>query len=136
MSERDEIPDATPPFFWRRVWLGGTALDEVTTFSRAPDGATVLINVGVPQADVPEEVMEGITVLDGTPDGLVIYGRAVRSRYEEDRAIEAEQRARGLVFSECFSVMCLDGELGTHPLATVTAISREEFEAARERGWE
>lgn len=133
-----ELPDADPPFFFRRVWSGHTDMDEVTLFTHQPDG-TLLITVGVPKADVPEEISANAAYMpDLASDGLVIYGRAVAPsdpNDEHDKQHIAEMKKRGQVFSECFSVVETEGELGTHPLAAVTEISREEFEAARARGW-
>lgn len=111
-------------------------MDEVTVINPRPDG-TVEIVMGIPRADVPSEITtRGVAIDVGTPDGLVIYGRAVSSPDDpHDQEHIDRMRERGQVFSECFSVIETRGELGTHPLAAVTEISREEFEAARARGW-
>lgn len=129
------ITDTDPPFYFRRVWTGSTPMDEVTLFHRQPDG-TLLITMGVPEADVPLEVRESaVRMPDLESDDLVIYGRAVASSDPHDRHYYAELKARGQVYSECFSVACVGGEFGSHPLATLTEITREEFLAAKERGW-
>lgn len=145
------LPDADPPFFFRRVWTGSVDADEVVELRRGEDG-TLTVTTGRPR-DIPahKSVMGrepdgslvevgvrevALPVLSIVPDGLVIYGRAVDSLYEADRAYVESVRAQGGVFCECFSVACVDGEVGTHPLAALSEISREEFEAARERGWE
>jgi hypothetical protein len=130
------ITDSDPPFYFRRVWAGSTPMDEVTLFTRQPDG-TLVVTVGIPAADVPVEIRESaIQMPDLQSDGLVIYGRALGSDDQHDRDYAAQMKARGQVWSECFSVACVGGELGTHPLAAITEITREEFLAAKERGWD
>lgn len=127
------IADSDPPFFFRRLWTGNTALDEVMVQRRLPDG-TLLIEPNV----IGDEAPEGIEHISLLPESgaLLIYGRKVTSSYAEDAAYVNSCEARGLIFTESFSVACVDGEIGTHPIATVTEISREQFEAARARGWE
>jgi hypothetical protein len=44
-------------------------------------------------------------------------------------------RRRGYMFSRCYSVACPDGELGVTHVSTMEPITREQFEAARARGW-
>lgn len=132
MSER-VLPDADPAFFFRRVWVGATEMDTVTVHRRLDDG-TLLIETDVLAADLPPELAVQVPVALAAP-GLVIYGRAVWPDDAHDRALIREWSKRGLVFSQCFSVVETDGEVGTHPLAALTEISREEFEAARARGW-
>lgn len=125
-----ELRDSVPPFFFRREWAGATPLDEVMVIKRAPDG-TLVVQVDVLGEDAPDG--ERDASLAGP--GLVIYGRGVQSSYEEDEWHLSGLARRGLVFSECFSVQCEEGEVGSHPLAALTEISRDEFEAARGRGW-
>jgi hypothetical protein len=126
------LPDSDPPFFFRRVWTGGvTAQDEILAFSKQGDTYVVDLSAQAGEVDPSWPVVS----LEVPDDGLVIYGRKVVSRYAEDADAMAQYERQGLVFSECFSEWCVEGELGSHPLATVTEISREEFEAARKRGW-
>jgi hypothetical protein len=112
-------------------------MDEVTVVSHLPDGSVEVI-VGIPKADVPADLRAGGIDIPNPllEDELVIYGRAIEPDDEDDRAHAAEMAKRGQVFCECFSVVAPAGEIGTHPLAAVTEISREEFEAARARGWQ
>lgn len=128
-------PDSDPPFFFRRVWHGATTdLDEVVEFRKVGD--TFMVDLTARSGDVKSRVPAlSIVSPETPPGGLVIFGRKVQSTYAEDAEAMAKYERQGLVFAECFSVWCEDGELGSHPLATVTEISREEFEAARERGW-
>lgn len=132
MSER-VLPDRDPPFFFRREWSGAGELDTVTVHRRLDDG-TLLIETDVIAADLAPD-MRAMETIQLVPIGLVIYGRAVWPNDPHDRALIREWEQRGLVFSQCFSVVETEGEVGTHPRAAVTEISREEFEAARERGW-
>jgi hypothetical protein len=110
-------------------------MDEVTLFTHQPDGS-LLITMGVPEADVPKEIKDNAVMLDDPiTDGLVIYGRGVWPDDPSDRKYVARMKRRGQVFAECFSVESLRGEVGCHPLAAITEITREEFLAAKERGW-
>lgn len=127
-------PSIDPPFYFRRVWSGATEMDEVTVMTRGPDGSMQIL-LGVPHADLPSEVREqAVEAQPLVDDGLVIYGRAVIP--EEDRDYVLRMAKRGQVFAQCFSVRCPEGELGTHPRAAITEISRDEFEAAKERDWQ
>lgn len=130
--DQDGLRDTEPPFFFRRVWTGGTAMDEVTTFQRTPDG-TLMITTGIPAADLPEGGLE--VPQEAELNGLVIYGRAVDVDDEHDMDYIDGMRERGQVFAQCFSEIETRGETGCHPLAAVTEISREQFEAARANGW-
>lgn len=129
-----ERPDGDPPFFFRRVWSGGTDMDEVTVFKRQPDG-TLAVMTGMPKADIPEGFRGAAETVPLVADGLVIYGRRVQPLSEDARVVR-DWESRGLVWSECYSVECTEGEVGTHPLSAVTEITREEFEIARGRGWQ
>lgn len=131
-----ELDDSDPPYFFRRVWTGvGTELDEVLVFKRLDDG-TLSVQTDVPRADLPPELRaQAVETIPLAPDGLVIYGRGVTPRTQHDRDHVKTLAERGLIFSECFSVVCVEGELGSHPLAALTEIGREEFESAKARGW-
>ena len=131
MYDERTVPDREPPFFFRRLWTGGTPFDEVTSMRRTPDG-TLEITMGVPGYDFPADP-SAVVLPPLASEGLVIYGRAVVPPV--DREDVERMWKRGLVFSRCFSVVCPEGELGTHPIATLSEISREEFEAAEARGW-
>lgn len=131
--DQDGLRDTEPPFFFRRVWMGGTSMDEVTMFERRPDG-TLLITTGVPEADLPQGAV-GLEIENEVMTGLVIYGRAVDVDDAHDQEYIEGMRARGQVFAQCFSEVETRGETGCHPLAAVTEISRDEFEAARCNGW-
>lgn len=128
-----DLPNTDPAFFFRRVWSGSTPMDTVTTFRRQDDG-TLLVTMDVPHSDLPP-AERALEVLPIAPPGLVIYGRAVVPRTEHDQDYAARMRERGQVYSECYSINCVEGECGTHPLAAVSEITAEEFEAARIGGW-
>lgn len=132
-----EIPDKDPPFFFRRLYLGATDMDEVTVYLRRADGS-LEIHMEQRREDLPPEllVQEPLDIVPITEDPLVIYGREIEPRTREDRDYAKRMRERGQIFSECYSVLCVEGEVGTHPLATVMEISKVEFELARARSWE
>lgn len=72
----------------------------------------------------------------GSGDVIAIFGEAVRSPYAEDWPLEDDARKRGYIMSQCYSVMCPDGELGSTHVGTIhTLITREVFEIARANGW-
>jgi hypothetical protein len=130
------LPDTDPPFYFRRVYQGATDLDEVMVMRSTPDGRLEVI-MGVPGPDAPELKMQPDDLdLFETPDGLVIYGREVAPDNPWDSVIIEKERKRGLIFSQCFSVLAPDGELGFQPIATLTQISKEEWMEAADRGWE
>lgn len=123
--------DSDPPMYFRRVWTGNTALDEVVVTRTLPDG-TFLVELTL--GDLAPVVDEVVSLVP--PEGfLIIYGRKVRSSFPEDAEYIDACEARGLVYTESFSVACEDGEVGTHPLALLTEITKDEFDAARGRGW-
>jgi hypothetical protein len=66
---------------------------------------------------------------------LTIFGRQVEVSYAEDKQHVADLERRGMIFTESFSMACIEGELGSHPLATCTPISREQFMEAKSRDW-
>jgi hypothetical protein len=80
----------------------------------------------------------GMLYVDMSPSQAIwIYGFSAQSEYAEDRALEREVWERRRAFwAWCFSVMEPRGEPGSVPLDAVEEISREEFEAAAERGWQ
>lgn len=130
----NDLPDSDPPFFFRRIWTGvGTDMDEVTMFKRDDDG-TLMVVMDVLRTDLPAElkVAEPLSLVG---DGLVIYGRGITPSTQHDRDHVATLAERGQVFAECYSVVCVEGEVGSHPLAAVTEISADEFESAKARGW-
>ena len=62
-------------------------------------------------------------------EGLVIFGEVLET-YEEERL-------KHYRFCRCYSVACLEGELGDVHVSTVVAlVSRRFFEGMRERGWQ
>lgn len=68
--------------------------------------------------------------------GVTIYGYAAMSWIAEDHPLERRRWEQRRAFGAwCFSVAEPDGEWGDHPADAVTEITREEFEAARARGW-
>lgn len=128
-----ERQNTDPPFFFRRIMSGTVDTDTVTLQVRGKDG-TLYIFPDVTRAELPPEYrdLEPVSII---PDGLVIYGRRVVPM-REDAAVVARWEAQGRCWSECYSVVEREGEVGTHPYAAVTEISRDEFEAAKARGWE
>lgn len=132
------LPDervAQPPFYFRRLWTGGGANpdDEIDIHRVLPDG-TLEITMGVRRGDLPPEMLDQDMVSLALPGGLVIYGRRVTA-IPPDRVVVAEWEANGRVYAECFSEVCTDGEVGTHPRNEVQEISRAEFEEAMANGW-
>ena len=96
----------------------------------------------------PEDFAEGDYFISIRPDfDVVIFGKVVspflpRDQYEDDQEyeyeVEAEKgsRSRGYIFSKCYSVMCVDGELGhTHVSVINGKIEPSLFERARANGW-
>ena len=68
---------------------------------------------------------------------LTIYGEHFPSTYEEDEGPLAEVWERRKAFQAmCYSVHVLNGEPGLVALKDVTEITKEEFEAAKARGWQ
>jgi len=137
VNVRPHLPDSDPPFFFKRLYMGGTALDEVTQFKRHPDG-TLEIIMGVPDLDVPYDPnavrTDPLLAMEG---GLMIFGRAVTTPNDpHDLAVIERNAQHGLVFCDCYSVAAPIGELGFHPIATLTEITRDEFDAAQRRGWQ
>jgi hypothetical protein len=133
MSEQH--PSSDPPFFFRRVWdpSAPNPDDEIVAMNRVGDEMQVWIGR---RRDMPEHVkVAGGVNVQMSEDALVIYGRKIVSRYPEDEEYLRMLEAQGSIFTECFSVAAPTGEIGSHPVRELTEISREEFEAARARGW-
>ena len=134
-SEVSELhPSSDPEFYFRRVWdpQAGHEDDEIIVMNRGEDG-TMEVWIGRP-SDMPEGVPTAVNVpLADEP--LVIYGRRIVSRYPEDDGYLRQLEEQGSIFTECFSVAAPTGEIGSHPVRELTEITREEFEAARARGW-
>lgn len=89
-----------------------------------------------------------VTFPDGT---LMIFGEVppLEERLEEarragasDEELAVERKLlttsmeRGMLPARCYSVACPRGELGDSPARTAVAITREQFEAARQQGWD
>ncbi len=61
--------------------------------------------------------------------------------YEDDSEDERDQQhidlamKRGLIYGRWFSVLCVDGEIGTQPLSELTQITQAQFEEAQQRGF-
>lgn len=87
--------------------------------------------------DVPAvQESEGFAVITPTFDNLHIYGRAVGSPYPEDERGLVQLQNQGRFMGEWFSVACSEGELGSMAYEDVEQITKAEFSAAYERGWE
>lgn len=87
-------------------------------------------------SDIPEFQVQGkITILTPQFTNLVIYGRKHPSPYKEDIPREREMAERGRYMTECFSVECPEGELGSVSIGDVTPITKEEFTQAQSRQW-
>lgn len=81
---------------------------------------------------------------------LLIYGYAMTEKEfsdseaalgafleELDFAVKQFRRwtARGWLYGKCYSVACISGEYGTTPSDQAAAITKEDFEAARQQDW-
>jgi hypothetical protein len=85
---------------------------------------------------VPPPFPGAVVVSLAPAEPITIYGYSYQSSYAEDRAHDPETwNRRRAFFAWCCSVMEPRGEPGYVPLDAVEEISREEFEAAAERGW-
>jgi hypothetical protein len=130
----DEHPSSDPEFYFRRVWNPAAPHpdDEVVVMNRA--GGDFQVWIGR-RRDIPEQAQgEGVPVPMAS-EPLVIYGRKIDSRYPEDQEYLRLLETQDCIFTESFSVAAPTGEIGSHPVRELEEISREEFEAARERGW-
>jgi hypothetical protein len=78
----------------------------------------------------------GMPVIQIAMEPITIYGYAAMSPYIEDHEVEERVWARGDFGAWCFSVAEVNGEWGFTPLEDVEEISEEEFNAARERGFQ
>ena len=96
----------------------------------------------------PDDFKEGEYFVSVRPDfDVIIFGEIVhphlpRNQYGDDGEYEYEvkaeedSRARGYVFARCYSVMCIDGELGhTHVGVINGKIDPALFERAKANGW-
>jgi hypothetical protein len=129
-----EHPSSDPEFYFRRVWDPHASHpdDEVVVMKKVGEDFQVWVGR---RHDIPEDVQKGGFDIPISDDALVIYGRKIVSRYPEDADYLRQLEAQGSIFTECFSVAAPTGEIGSHPVRELTEISREEFEAARARGW-
>jgi hypothetical protein len=135
----EELPrhiEADPPLYFKRLWNPDASHpdDEVVAFRKV--GGDLLIWTGR-QRDIPEDYTVDP---EGSRAGiyhepLLIYGRKIKSRYPEDQDYLRRLEAEGCIFTESFSIACVEGEIGSQPLGELTEIDKEEFEEARERGW-
>jgi hypothetical protein len=62
-------------------------------------------------------------------------GAGFRAHVEAQLEIVRATYAAGLAWGRAYSTRTPDGEFGTHVLAGLQALSREQFQAARERSW-
>lgn len=128
-----ELPDSSPPYYFKRLWDPKADTPEEMLVQEV-DGDTVKLTVGVLPDDLPD-YLQGVEVISIRDDPLLIYGRKIESTYPEDRAFMRLQEQRGYIYTESFSVACVEGELGSQPLGLLTEISKGDFEAARKVGW-
>lgn len=86
----------------------------------------------------PSKVMFAGQEIDviGLDAELMIYGYKVTTDDPHDAAIMESAEQRGYIFTQSFSVACVEGEPGSHPMSELREITRDEFEAAQARGWE
>jgi hypothetical protein len=70
-----------------------------------------------------------------TDEPLTIYGYEEDSEYDEDHEYIDNGLEKGFVNGYWFSVLCVDGEYGAHPLDRMESISEADFEAAKQRRW-
>jgi len=84
--------------------------------------------------ELPENVLD--TRVYFKDDALAIYGFAIVSSFEEDKPIEAEAwKYRRNFLSQCYSIICPDGEMGFTCADEVKEITEEQFNEAKEHGW-
>lgn len=63
-----------------------------------------------------------------------IYGEVIESEYAEDRAMLSQRPE--LRLCRCYSPLCVEGEIGTIFIATMSVkLSREQFDKAKTAGW-
>lgn len=68
--------------------------------------------------------------------GVDVYCEVLPPYDEEDAAMYAEAHMQNYRFCKCYSTMCEWGEMGDVHISTAThTITREEFDAAKERKW-
>ena len=69
-------------------------------------------------------------------EGIVIYGEVVESPYEEDQELYKQPHMLNYRLTNCFSVLCPEGELGdTHVSEMHMVLTKEQFEQARKDNW-
>lgn len=126
-----DLRDSTPPFYFRRIWDPQADTREEVVYMETK-GNRVEITLGVPgDPGIPANV----EVIPMQSEPLLIYGRKIVSPYAEDAAYIRRIERQGLIYTESFSVACVDGETGSHPLDELTEITKDEFDQARARGW-
>lgn len=104
------------PLFFRRTWGGKED-------QPAPRQETAFGVVYDTRVDFPEKP-------------LVIYGYAIMSEFPEDKEVEERfWNSRQAFLSQCYSVMCPNGEMGFTIVREVKEITEEEFQAAEANGW-
>ena len=64
-----------------------------------------------------------------------IFGYEDDSEDERDHQHIDSAMKRGLIFGRWFSAQCIGGEWGSHRIAELTDITKEQFETAQERGF-
>jgi len=86
-----------------------------------------------------EDFGHGDYFASARPDhGCVVFGEVWThsEKYPEDDEHIAGSRMRGYLYGRCYSVKCVEGEIGsTHITRVSTKISKEVFERARANGW-
>ena len=65
-----------------------------------------------------------------------IYGYEDDSEDERDHFHIDSGMKRGLIFGRWFSSQCVGGEWGHHRISDLTDITADDFEFARQRGWD
>ncbi len=78
----------------------------------------------------PATLDKGGLVADVIAPKMMIYGRSIRSEFEEDRSHEESDHQRGAFLARCFSENCPEGEVGFMWIKAVEEITEDEFNAA------
>lgn len=86
-----------------------------------------------------EDFQHGDHFVSVRPDhGCVIYGTVWTrcEKYPEDDEVIANSMRRGFLYGDCFSTLCVEGEIGATHITNVNAkISEAVFERAKANGW-
>lgn len=86
-----------------------------------------------------EDFGHGDHFISMRPDhDCVIFGTVWTrcEEYPEDDEVIADSRSRGYLYGDCFSILCVDGEIGSTHITRVNAkISKAVFERAKANGW-